>query len=179
MLSTVNTSLRRLSCGCIVLAAVLGAATASAQVKSAYVKNVDEPGRLPYQVTMNFSTGVQCSAGDCILPIGHFPSTPIPQFKRLVLQHVSLLVPTLGAAPSLIVISSDNSFDPSSGIIEVIAPDFHAGPANSGGTTWVMDRPVHAYLEGQTASYIKFFGGGVVAGPGVVTVNGYLIDPTN
>ena len=70
---------------------------AVAQVRPAIVKNVDEPGRTPYEVWAEFtkfSCSFNCSNfivfGDVIL----FDLAPVPAGKRWVIQHVSGRIPT-------------------------------------------------------------------------------------
>jgi hypothetical protein len=70
---------------------------AGAQVRPAYTKNVDEPGRAPYEVWTEFSS-FNCSFGctnftiffDTIL----FDLPAVPAGKRLVIQNVSGRIPT-------------------------------------------------------------------------------------
>jgi hypothetical protein len=56
-----------------------------AQIRAALVKNVDEPGRTPYQSSQHCSP-----VGVVLLCSGDF--TPVPAGKRLVIQHASGLL---------------------------------------------------------------------------------------
>jgi len=76
---------------------LIGINSASAQVRAAYVKNVDEPGRIPYSQMAGFSPE-GCAYNACNnfnhSPDGYrFSGDPIPAGKRFVAQWVSGEIP--------------------------------------------------------------------------------------
>ena len=82
--------------------AVVGAFTAKpllAQIKAAFVQNVDEPGRNPFHVVRYFglsSSGFQCDSNNtCTASFG-----VVPTGKRLVVTNVSGLV--FAATPGVV-----------------------------------------------------------------------------
>jgi hypothetical protein len=75
--------------------ATVGSFTAKplvAQIKAAFVENVDEPGRIPYQSVIFFAQGGQgCSGPSCASCVGDFCTlnfTPVPNNKRLVVTSI-------------------------------------------------------------------------------------------
>ena len=86
-------ALRRLLLHGLAIAS-LGGTLATAQ-KPALVKNIDEPGRVPYEAEVEFIAS-GCTSGNCV----NFNSlaasvalldvnTPVPAGKRLILRHIS------------------------------------------------------------------------------------------
>ena len=77
-----------------------------AQIKSAYMKNLDEPGRIPYQhlVTRQRNSFLNCGDTFCTF---HFP--PVPAGKRLVLEQVSMRLGPSGATEFLLGIGIEGS----------------------------------------------------------------------
>lgn len=63
-----------------------------AQIKAAFVQNVDEPGRIPYQSVVFFSQGGGgCTGSSCASCTGTLCAlnfTPVPSNKRLVVTSV-------------------------------------------------------------------------------------------
>jgi len=73
----------------------LGAFTAKpllAQIKAAFVENIDEPGRIPYQSVIFFAQGGGgCTGSSCASCSGNFCTlnfTPVPNNKRLVVTSI-------------------------------------------------------------------------------------------
>ena len=153
----------------------LAAGTASAQTRAALVKNVDEPGRTPYQTMVDFDPNPPvCSGAICII---RFPA--VPAGKRLVVEHVSVLVGVSGGGqPSFLafgdfaVVNSNN--------IAIITPVFANTGINMGGVMfWALDRPVRVYFEAGAVPKLKLILSTNPAFVGEASVVGYLIDATN
>ena len=86
-----------LAAGFAVLAGVISGVTAAPAIaqaiKAALVKNVDEPGRTPFQVRLSCGNGstTACNGTSAAIPLG----------KRLVIQHVSVKIDTLPAGSTV------------------------------------------------------------------------------
>ena len=146
--------------GFAVLAAVvsgIAAGPAIAQiVKSALVKNVDEPGRSPY------SASASCSAADgCDMSFARVPAN-----KRLVVQFVSANVSASnvnGDIPSLVLLSGKiHAYLPTTRVTK--------GFSNTG-------QAVTAYIDGNEVPILNAtLLGAAVQANGILT--GYLVDLT-
>ncbi|WP_347985844.1 hypothetical protein [Methylomonas sp. AM2-LC] len=162
------------------VAAILSAATLlpaqEAAAAAALVKNVEQPGRLPYQQTVQFNSII----GNCNTFSGNTNAclvsfNAVPAGKRLVVEHVTLLIATTGGAPNLVAFGEDLSTN--TGIVAVIKPDFSAGINISGSTFWNLDREARVYYEPGTTPKIKILVPGSIVGfDSSATVHGYLID---
>jgi hypothetical protein len=158
------------------LVAVLPATEAVAQVRPAYVKNVDEPGRAPYQQLVSFNTGAgsgSClSASFCLIAFN-----AVPAGKRLVVEHVSILIGTVGAAPNLVTFGND--FSTNTGNVAIVRPDFRAGPAAGAVTFWSLSEAVRVYFEPGQVPRVKLSGAANFGFVGNASLHGYLIDAAN
>jgi hypothetical protein len=83
-----------MAAGAAALCAV-GAFTAKplmAQIKAAFVQNVDEPGRIPYESVIFFAQGGSgCTGASCASCTGNFCTlnfAPVPNNKRLVVTSI-------------------------------------------------------------------------------------------
>jgi hypothetical protein len=80
----------------LALACAFTARPLLAQIKAAFVQNVDEPGRIPYQSVVFFAQGGGgCSGPSCASCAGDFCTlnfAPVPNNKRLVVTSVIGLV---------------------------------------------------------------------------------------
>jgi hypothetical protein len=81
----------------VAMLALLSAASALAQVRPAYTKNIDEPGRTPYSISIDYSrlgcSGVNCVDSATWGKIVFIDGPLVPAGKRLVVQWVSGDVP--------------------------------------------------------------------------------------
>lgn len=148
--------------GALALIAVLGkfyAAPAIAQVvRAAVVKNIDEKGRIPYQVS-----------GSCLAPVAGIscsvPFPAVPANRRFVIEYVNTeFTRTAGFDPTaaLSFIGTDN-----------LSHRFELPTFFRSGSTYGLSTPVLIYLEaGQTISLEIF---GTVPQAHLV---GYLVDLT-
>lgn len=167
--------LRRLALGTfgivgIGLVLVLHAGSAAAQTRAALTKNVDEPGRTPYQQSQIFSPSA-CTFNSvlyfCRLA---FPS--IPNGKRLVLEHASIFVAETdsGAPDSLRFLNAFN------GTALWVQPAFT--PRVNTPSHFFLERDVLVYYEGGEIPTVLL----AVTAPlaaAEMTVHGYLIDASN
>jgi hypothetical protein len=148
---------------------------ASAQVRPAMVKNVDEPGRVPYQQTIEFSAGgTDCSGSLCLVPFSE-----VPAGKRLVVEHVTALLAVAGGGTVQMFMFGTGGVT-NTGNVFVILPAFVDTGFDAFGTTfWAIDRPVKVYFgpgKTPTLKIIVSTNLGIVSN---VSLHGYLIDATN
>lgn len=168
----------------LVLAAVLAAAglllavtptTAVAQTRPALVKNVDEPGRMPYQAMVEFNGGGEPTCpipGFCIVS---FPD--VPAGKRLVVERLTVLVGVTGAGQPNYVTFGDG-FVSNGGNIAIVMPNFAPSIEVMGVTFWALSEVVRVYYGPGTTPKVKL---GATANFGFVanvSLHGYLIDAT-
>lgn len=148
---------------------------ATAQTRAALTKNVDEPGRIPYQNVYNFSgSDTACSGSVCSLP---FPA--VPAGKRLVVESVSILLASAGTAPPMLLAFGDGTTFNTGNIALVNATWTDTNNTILGSHFWVMDKLVRVYYEPGTTPKVKLIAGGNVTLPSNASVIGYLIDATN
>ena len=146
-----------------------------AQIRAALVKNTDERGRMPYRDVREFGTYTCYSANMCIVAFN-----PVPAGKRLVLEHVSMMVAAVsGARPRFLALGDCISLNSCNE--QILSPDFVQVPFSSEFAFWVIDRPVHAYYEPGSTPKLKFSvnGDGMGGAGHNATLHGYLIDATN
>jgi hypothetical protein len=142
---------------------------ASAQIRPAYTKNVDEPGRTPYQTSNIFSPS-SCSFNS-VLYFCPLPLPTVPAGKRLIIEHVSIFVALNAGVPDSLRLQ--NSFNNN---IFWVQPTFTQRALTP--THFFLDRQVLAYYEpGDTPKLLLAATGSLAAAE--ATVHGYLIDATN
>ena len=150
----------------LTLAAVIGSiyaapALASA-IKAALVKNVDEPGRAPYSVTLSCGTSAKTCADTATT------SDAVPTGKRLVVEYVNSLVYTTGPGGIQEV---------SIGTTNQIKSTLHLFSAGQDGINYyyTSNGPVRAFFEPGDRPHmdIAIVSGGIQAR---IIVTGYLVD---
>ncbi len=149
----------------IIATIVLTGHEVAAQVKAAYVKIVDQPGRIPYQEYVEKSAGdfATCTTDHCAL---QFPQ--VPAGKRLVIEHLSVVVQTAGQTDALLSVEATPT-EPnlSLGLIEERwSPQLLLG-----------HRSLRYYVEPERVPFVNV----LVRTPGTfsfgtATVIGYLVD---
>jgi hypothetical protein len=153
---------------------------AIAQIRAALVKNVDEPGRAPYQQMVEFNQvsgfGAVCpTATVCVVGFG-----PVPPGKRLVVEHITMLImgfqPTFvgfgdASAPIADIVNVEN--------LAIVKPDFAPGPLGPSGPSWLMDRPVRVYFEAGATPKLKVRTSAFSSATSSASIHGYLIDAAN
>lgn len=148
-----------------------------AQVKAAYVKDVDAPGRVPYEVSIEwtrFGCQANCSAfiaygGDRAY---QFDGPAIPAKKRFVLQSVTAVIPSSGSTTATLAINkttSDAIYRPKWGYFGpfYVTSQGPLGMNSAAFTTIEPGESPHIYLE---------FSGNLTNNFSFVTLSGYLID---
>jgi hypothetical protein len=151
----------------LVTAGHFGAKPLLAQIRAALVKNIDEPGRTPYQSSQFCSTpgNTVCSAD----------LTPVPAGKRLIVQHLSGLVScqSINANCELqfnyVLLGTKGQFS-------FIGGDAAYAPMQtSANSLTAINQDVRLYVEpGGVPEYQMIFNSGPVAAN--VTITGYLVD---
>lgn len=155
------------------LGAVLAPQSASAQTRAALVRNVDEPGRVPYSEDI---VGT-CNAVNCF-----FTFATVPAGKRLVIEQVQ----GLARSSSTSAVFSDAELLTSS----TVRPGFSVrnnfrmailGLAGSSNVYngWFFNSPTKAYVEAGSAPSLTMHQSTAAA---VIfsqaTISGYLVDTT-
>jgi len=131
-----------------------------AQVRAAIVKNVDEPGRTPYQATLTCHTGNNT--------ICFATAAPIPANTRLVLRHVGAefdIAATKQIIQALITGASNGG--------AILTPRLMAN--NSTEDIWTSNEDVLAYYEAGETPGLQVAGG---PADNRAILSGYLIDLT-
>lgn len=158
------------------LAVILIAGMAAAQVRPAYVKNVDEPGRAPYQQMVHFSPQrfVDCSA-PCVVPFN-----AVPAGKRLVVEHVTMLVAVLEGQPLLLAFGQNAILNENN--IAIIGGGFtYTGITTDSGRWFAIDHAVKVYYEAGAIPKLKLVYSGTLHRnvENNASLHGYLIDANN
>jgi hypothetical protein len=148
------------------LLAVLGhfyAKPLLAQARAALVKNIDEPGRTPYQQTGSctnpFIDGLRSGSCDVVFPA-------ITSGKRAVIEYVTAdLATTSDITPSVAL--QENALGGGAVLVSPVFPRFS-------GDFGVSDR-IQMYINGdEQPKFLAATGLGVNS----VTISGYLVDLT-
>ena len=128
-----------------------------AQVRAAFVQNVDEPGRTPYQ--QEVQTAGVCGTEFCV---SNFRFSPVPAGKRLVVKNVSVsiqayvgaaMLPVFLSGGSTLVQGTTGLFPIAETPIPFTAPPtnpFVFGslcPAAKPCVLWSLSQPVDYYVE--------------------------------
>jgi hypothetical protein len=154
-----------------VVISVMGS-KAVAQIGAALVKNADEPGRVPYQQTLEFGPNSTICLGGlfCVLS---FP--PVPSGKRLVVEQVSALIAVSGGQVHYLTLG--DQFLTNGGNVAILQPNFV--PAYNG-RFLATTQQVRAYYEPEATPKLKIaVTNGFSNFRSNVTLTGYLIDATN
>lgn len=134
----------------------------------AMVSSINDPGRVPFfaEVTLN-----SCTTSPCIHTFA-----PVPAGHRLVLQHVSGVVPfSFNALPTYMWV---NVFSYGVGSVNFNVP---IASSLGSGTTDVFDQPTLFYFDAGQTPQISFISDGTFAGAGRafwLSLVGYELDCT-
>jgi hypothetical protein len=144
-----------------------GAKPLLAQIRAALIKNIDEPGRTPYQSSQSCNTpgNTLCSAD----------FTPVPAGKRLVIQHLSGLVACYS-------INNNCELQFNYVFLTTKGPNYLSGGDSayvpmqtSANSQTAINQDVRLYVEpGGVPEYQMVFNSGPVFA--YVTITGYLVD---
>jgi hypothetical protein len=108
-----------------------------------FVKNVDEPGRAPYQ--QEVQTAAVCDASFCN---ANFNFAPVPAGKRLVIKTVSYLQTTFVGAAVLVTVIGGNFTQSHIPVTAATNPIVSAGcPAANPCVIWSVNQPVDIYVD--------------------------------
>jgi hypothetical protein len=123
------------------------------------VRDIDDPGRIPYQSTLPGTPG----------PLFQFVFPAVPAGHRLVIQHISgnlhfNAIPTSPAAEAIVLVTGGGS---------AFAPTFARNLAN-------FDQLVQLYVDGGDAAQVTVnpVSANTQALSGFLTLTGYLLDCT-
>ena len=130
-----------------------------AQVRAAFIKNIDEKGRVPYQVTLPLQPGTGSHAIDAPIP-------PVPAGKRLVLEYVNAsLMPYANYNSPFGYVTSDT------GVYLVATLPINALSP----TKYIVNTPVLLYLEAGQSYHFRATEIDT-SNTSYVTLTGYLVD---
>ncbi len=169
---------------CLVVVAAVVSITRSdvvAQIRAALVKNVDEPGRVPY---VQFFSAVPGLATGCGLNFCDFYPPVVPAGKRLVITDVYGVVNLQldGTVHSLQLKATNSTFATTKNIFEV--------PHNPGAyydvalafnlRRYAFQSKVTMFVEPGDRAALHFWTGGLLSNeyPTSLTIVGYLVDVT-
>ena len=143
------------------------AETVTAQIRAAYMKNVDEPGRLPYQHSIDPGSSPDCNNAICAF---HFPT--VPAGKRLVVEDISVqLNSTTEGAEFVAVAYASSASNP--GVL-------HVGKLRADNFFAVLHAPSRMYFGPGIEPLVVVGSLGTPSfSAGQATIIGYLIDAVN
>jgi hypothetical protein len=143
---------------------------ALAQVRPAYVKNVDEPGRLPYQQMREFNP---CPGQFCQIAFN-----PVPAGKRLVVERLTMLLGVVNTgAPNFVTFGSGAVTN--GGNRAIVEPSFVRSSAVASVNFWALDREVRVYYGPGEIPEVKVAATANFSFVGNMSLHGYLIDASN
>jgi hypothetical protein len=148
---------------------------AIAQIRAALVKNVDEPGRAPYQQMVEFNQVAGFGANCPVSTVCIVSFAPVPAGKRLLVEHVTLLIN--GFQPTFVSFGDGNLLNVQN--VAIVKPDFAQGPSNTGGQSWLMDRVIRVYFEAGATPKLKVGTTAFSNHSSNASLHGYLIDAAN
>jgi hypothetical protein len=171
------------SLGLLSMVVVLGglmlsfvADNAIAQLRAALVKNVDEPGRMPYQEMVSYNGGSSptCATSQFCIPT----FSPVPAGKRLVVEHISAMIFVVNTgAPNLFTFGQ--GFSTNTGNVMILNHAFSLGGSIGSTNIWGIDRPVRVYYGPGEVPSVKIGASAPMGFVHNVSLHGYLIDATN
>jgi hypothetical protein len=147
---------------------------AFAQTRAAVVKNVDEPGRMPYQQLIEFNT----SAPVCPISQGclvAFP--PVPAGKRLIVERATLLLGVFGGTINFWGFGDGLGIN--SGNTAILKADFTPALLIAGVQFFAGNQDTLVYFEAGATPKLKILTTAPVSFVGNASLHGYLIDATN
>ncbi|WP_347985961.1 hypothetical protein [Methylomonas sp. AM2-LC] len=141
----------------------------------ALVKNVDQPGRQPYEMWIEFGTSYcsfNCSNIYSYGGVTLFDGPAVPAGKRLIIQGVSASIP---ANSSMITISLQTS--------QILSNQYvkwqYSGPyylQYTSGNSYGMSSPTFVEYGPGESPHLRIYTANPNSVIGNVTLNGYLID---
>lgn len=146
-------------------------------VRIELVKNVDEPGRAPYEVYVEF-TQDGCSIGGCsnfyfdIEGLVLFDLPPVPAGKRLIIRHVSGRLPGSSELLAHVGFQSQREF-----FFRFVKWSFF-GPFYPGAGQGFNSEAYLTYAPGEQP-HVHLVVPDQNAGIGFLQISGYFIDATN
>ncbi len=146
---------------------------AAAQIRPAYTRNVDDPGRQPYDTYIEF-TKFGCVV-NCINflnsnPIYAFDGPVVPTGKRLVIKHVSGRLPNTSTAGISVALQSSRSAS-----LENVKWSFFGPFFDSFSMAGFSAETFATYGPGERPHFNVLLPT-VNASTGYVSISGYLID---
>lgn len=146
---------------------------AIAQTRATLVKNVDEPGLVPFSQTFDISQ-TACNCQNCCFST----TAPVPAGKRLVITNVSGYFPLAAFANmgpiNLLALTTAPAF--SSVTILTLPVAFRTQWNGGDYPAYELNQNVHAYVDaGKAVELSVFHGGSWNFRTGAVTINGYLV----
>ena len=176
--------MKRLRTHLFIMAVLLGVAAAmialspsssiAQTVRAALVRNVDEPGLVPFSQTFIMSQAA-CACTNCCFP----ETAPIPAGKRLVLQNVSGFFPLTSAANMGPITLQQRDSGPSFALTTILTLPVEFRNQWNGGDypAYEFNHMVLGYVDpGNTARLSIFHNASWSFTTGQVTITGYLVN---
>ena len=135
------------------------------------VKNVDEPGRVPYRAYLEFNSA-GCISADCAnfnyLDFSNvaFDAPLVPAGKRLVIKWVSAFIVGLSGSTPSIILQASQSYPSLNARWQFSGPWFGYGMSSEAFVTYDSEERPHVRIGGPLAPNSVLN----------VTISGYLID---
>jgi hypothetical protein len=146
---------------------VVNPATSPARTSS-----VDDPGRIPYQVTHRFVVS-ECFS---TLNACFFTSPAVPAGKRLVIQHIAVSATLSSSGTTFVTVEVRDSSN-----IKIVLSTFNVPvfPAPAGGAA-NAEQAVQFFLDAGSSfkAFIDTLGTLASTVPGDMNITGYLLDCT-
>ena len=184
-----NSVIRKTAVAAVLLLAVLAALTAVtrseaiAQIRAALVKNVDEPGRTPWETRSQFlpNAGGCYGTSDCYnysegTSYALFDLRPVPAGKRWVVQSATGVLVNGTGRTNNIELGSPRGFLLFDGTKWAFAGPFN--PGVSFGAAIFSTNLFATFGPGETP-FVKVTATPSLSGYSVIVFSGYLIDATN
>lgn len=149
----------------------LAAGEAAAQVRPAYVKNVDEPGLVPFKMSFRVSQN-DCNCTNCCF----VQSETVPAGKRLVIRNVAGYVALQAFANLGPVTLSQLTPSNDLTLIATMRPTFRNQWNGGDYPAYEFNDDVLAYVDaGNKARFAIYTGGSWDFRGGLVSISGYYV----
>jgi hypothetical protein len=152
---------------------VLAPSSSIAQtVRAAFVRNIDEPGLVPFSETFSISQS-ECGCTNCCF----IRTAAVPAGKRLVIQNISGWFPQTSVGNAgYINVSQEDPGGGGSAVINTITPVFRNQWNGGDYPAYEFNQMTMAFVDpGKRASITIFSGVTFGFRTGNLTINGYMV----
>jgi hypothetical protein len=155
------------------LIAIFPQTTVAQTVRAALVKNVDEPGLVPFSQSFTISQ-TECACTNCCF----IRTAAVPAGKRLVIQNISGFFPLSGPGNAgFINVRQETPGTGDAAVINTITPVFRTQWNGGDYPAYEFNQMMLAFVDpGKTAGISIFSGVNFGFRSGVLTINGYMVN---